>query len=650
MEVILRYLLLYFVIVFGSIFITYVFKKKTSQTLPTSLLSIMFILYIFGLFNHLILGVWLVCIVSILLGISVILLSIIKKEIKDLIKNSITGGFIAFTVIYLIFGFTTYSKMFTVWDEYTYWSVASKFMYYSDSFVTNPDSLMHIVYPPCPTILQYFFGKVINVYSQGIELFASQLLGFTLLLPLFKNIKEKRKLVVFITGCILLCIPSVFIESLFYYTIYVDTLIGLLVGYIFYEYYTSTSKDKFTILTLILGLIALTFTKTIGVFIAIVIICTLGIDYIINIILKEKKQKIKEYITAFLKGKEFRLLLVFLAIVIIIFISWQVHIRNTDQRELIGSTFETKYEGSVLKYLIKTFGNSFLGIRENTFSELSTMNLYYDVFDRDYYSSKPFNMSAGTWMCIFGIFSLFIYKYLVQEEKEKKRFISCIISMFIGLIAYILVLQVAYLVEFSIKEAIAHNSIQRYVGSFLVAMLYVIIGKGLYYLNQKESYKKSSYVLILAIVLMFTPIAPIANSTISAGAYNNTKIESLKWDMEKVENVKSKVKEQDKIYLVHQTSNKDTHLLRFKYFILPMKIEITDMFSETRIDNRLLGVSDIDEWEKLLLEEYDYVYVLNTNEYFDENYNELFENNEVISWTLYKIKKEKENVLLVPIE
>ena len=54
----------------------------------------------------------------------------------------------------------------------------------------------------------------------------------------------------------------------------------------------------------------------------------------------------------------------------------------------------------------------------------------------------------------------------------------------------------------------------------------------------------------------------------------------------------------------------------------------------------------------MLYEGYDLVYVLQSDEYFNENYGEIFENHEVKNWTVYEIQKNDTNheVLLIPIE
>lgn len=274
--------------------------------------------------------------------------------------------------------------------------------------------------------------------------------------------------------------------------------------------------------------------------------------------------------------------------------------------------------------------------------------MYYDVFDKDYYSSKPFNMSAGTWIIVFLFVAICLYTYLL--DKDKKKFAFFMISVFVGFVVYIAFLQVAYIIEFSNEEAVSHNSLQRYIGTFLTAILFCIIGCILYF-NDKYNKPTHIYAIMTLVVLTFTPIAPIANSTLVSGTYNSIQKEQLSFEKDIAERLTKIIPSGSNIYPVHQTSNEDSHLIRLRYFLTPEYLPITDIFREQR-DLRQIGASSVEEWQDILYNSYDYVYILKINEYFINNYNFIFYNNEVETWSLYKVEKNINNktVLLVKIE
>ena len=190
MEILLRYILLYIIIIFGSIFISSKLKKKIDSSIIINFLCIIIILYIFGIFNLLNIGVWVISFLELILGSITIAKYIKNKQLHVLKENILTTGFIFFTIIYFVFAITTINKYLSNWDQFSYWSYAAKDMYYTNNLVITTS--IGVQYPPMPTILEFFFMKVIGLYAQGIEAFAVQLLGFSLLLPLFEKIKNGK--------------------------------------------------------------------------------------------------------------------------------------------------------------------------------------------------------------------------------------------------------------------------------------------------------------------------------------------------------------------------------------------------------------------------------------------------------------------------
>lgn len=507
--VIMKYILLYFIIISGSISIAYKFKKKVCETLPISFFLIMIILYISGLFQGLRIGVYIIEFLYPILFFICIINAIHKKEIKSFFKTYILNyDLLIFTILFSVFGASTYNRIFTACDDYGYWSMAAKNMYYLDDFVTNPNSIIRLIYPPFPTILQYFFEKIIGENRQGIELFATVLFGLTLLLPLLKNIKSKYKTAYLCMFFVILSIPAIFIESWFYLTIYVDSLLGLLIGYILFEYYTE-DKDSFYIISLGLSMAVLTLIKPTGVFIALIILGIFALNHIIN----NFNKNLKKFIKNIFNFKNLKIIIILFVVVISVFLSWEIYknktcLKNGNERQSFS-----------VKYVFETMYDAIVGNSKNTEDVMSWVNLPNDLFDKTTYSSKPFGMSAGTWLCIFAIASIAINKFALKNGN--KKFIIYVGSIFVGAFVYISFLQVAYIIEFPNAEAINHASLERYLGTFLIAMLITIIGIFIDYCNKKEVYNRSTYVFILALVLIFTPVASISNLTISSGTINS---------------------------------------------------------------------------------------------------------------------------------
>lgn len=645
MSIILKYFFIYLVIISGSLFLSGIFKKKTSQTIPTALMSIIILLYVLGIIGLLKEGVWIISIIYILLGITTIIFKFKKHNLKEFLKENFSTAMIIFTILFVIFACTTYNKIFTAADDFNYWSMAVKNMYYLDDFITNENAIIRTVYPPAPTLLQYSFEKIIGENRHGIELFASMILGFSLFLPFIKNVKKRRK---FSSACILgliIFIPAIFVDSWFYGMIYVDTLLGLLVGYILFEYYTST-KDIFSIYSISIALAVISLIKPTGFFIAIITVGILVLDYLINTIkaMKEENKKIREIIKSIFKIKNIKIFIIFFLICIITFASWEIYKSFSPTAPGTFESAEQDYEDSMLKYFVKVILKSIAGTDSSNPDIISNINIFNHLFGSTPYSNIPIKLPAGTWFAIFIIGSIVVYKFVIKDSTNKK-FIIFMISVFIGTFIYICLTQAIYILRFPNFEAVSHASIERYVGSYLVVQLFVIIGIVIDYLNKKDNYLPSAYAMILSIILIFTPIQPIANLTIVSGPVNTGIKEEISYIINMADSIKELIGEDARVYGFDQNSNINENITKFKYYIYPISI-----MKSARIDE----VEDIEnqkqQWINNLYQNYDYVVILDTNDYLKENYGSLFKNQEVYARTLYKIEKfEDLSIQLEPI-
>lgn len=642
------YIWIYVIILSGSIFISYCFKKKASQTIPVSILTIMFVLYLFGLIGQLKMGTYMIAILYPIMAIGALIRAKLKRELKDLKSNILTSGLIVFTILFVIFSFSTYEKLFTAADDYNYWSMAAKNMYYLDDFITNDHAIIRTVYPPVPTLLQYFFEKIIGQNRQGIELFASMLLGFSLLLPLLKNNKKKRKVAVLAIGFLILAIPAIFTDSWFYGMIYVDTLIGLLVGYILLEYYTS-SKDSFCIFSIGMALFTLCLIKPTGFFIGLITIFTLICDYLIQSIVIKKPCNLKQWAKEFFQLKSIKVFLIFLFVCIVAFGSWEIDKNCFTNAEGTFVSAEQDYEdGGMIKYFIRVLAKTVLGTDTGSPDVISNINIFDHLFGSTVYSRTPIELPAGTWFGIFAIASVGIYQFLLKD-KEKQTFMTFIISVFVGTLVYLCFTQAIYILRFPNFEAVSHASIERYVGSYLITMLFVIVGIVINYYNKQEKYHRGNYILVAALIFIVTPIQPIANLTIVSGAVNAGIKNDISYMLEMTENIKNITGTEAKIYAFDQNANKSEDITKFKYYMYPILINTPVRFDEQEDED--IAKSVVEEWKKLLYNQYEYVSILDVNEYFSEYFKDLFEDGKIYSWTLYKVEKlnGKEDIILKPI-
>ena len=236
LTVLLRYILLYLVIISGSIFIANKANKKIEKCIAPNIAIIIIALYIFGIFEIIKYGVWIIAWINIILGLYTIINN--KNKLKEKI---LTPGFIFFNIIFFILMITTYNKNLVDYDHYFYRSFNTKVIYYTDCISKGFEAL----YPPSINLLEYFFMKIIGEYAQGIEAFAVQIFGFSLLIPLFDRNKN-TKFINTVISIAIICVPAILANLIFYESAYPDALLGLIIGYSIYMLYTE-KNNKFKI-------------------------------------------------------------------------------------------------------------------------------------------------------------------------------------------------------------------------------------------------------------------------------------------------------------------------------------------------------------------------------------------------------------------
>lgn len=636
MMIIAKYILIYFSIILGSVSLSIIFHKKIEKCIMIDIFIKIVLLYIFGLIGQLKLGATLILYLPIIIGIFLVIKNRKLKEIKD---NIFTHGIVFFTIIYVFLAISTYAKVSNLWDEYSYWSLASKNMFYHDSLLNYDGMKMNILYPPVPTIWQYFFTRNLNTYSQGIEIFASQILGFSILLQFYENIeKTSSKIVKICIPIIILCLPCIFAFSYFYEAIYADALIGLFIGYILIQLYKEDDK-KFLYMSLGCTFLLLSLTKATGFYIALILLGVIFLQKVIENYIQWRKQKtsLKEILR---KEKDTIFLLIFLLVIILFsFVSWEYAIRNVKMEYTILKCENIDNSRPIQEGLESIFTSIFGSSEESINLDKSNRIFINHLYQYKAFQLQIIPISIMSYIIITILLHIWMYKKMILND-EKNKFLSFSIAIKCGLIIYIAFLELAYLTKFSAKEMIRHVSLERYLGSYFLGELILTITILLKYFNKDIAKQKCKYVILTAVILLITPLYLITNATIFFGSYNIQEILKI-YEIENASiKLKSTVEEKSKIYVVHQNSDKDCDLWKLKYFMIPeIDIDITEKFNETletQYERKNKNLKE--EWMNILKNNYEYLYIIDSDEYFEEFAEDVFES-EIKNSTLYTINK-----------
>lgn len=620
--ILLRIILLYVIIVSGSIFIAYKANKKIESCIAINFGLIILSLYIFGLFEWLKYGVWIVSILNIISGIYTIIKNWKnRKQIKDKI---LTPGFAFFSIIFFILIIVSYNKNLVDYDHYFYRSFNTKVLYYTDSMSRGYTAL----YPPAINLLEYFFMRIIGPYIQGIEAFAVQMLGFSFLIPIFDR-KTKCKYMNLIVTLILICIPAILPNLIFYESAYPDALLGLIIGYIMYTLYIE-EDNKFKMLSITIALMLITITKPAGFYISAIVIAM----YLLIELLNSKCNK-KENILKFLKSKQLKNIIILVIAVVSIFTSWKIFTKVNNKYN-IGTRGgnAARVDANPIEFIFRNILTTTFGYYEENHEAADSNNKLIPTIYSIYTTTAPVRLTAYGVIMVIILAGLLVYKKVVIQE-NKNKFANYIIALTIGLVAYIMFLQLSYILKFSTEEMLGHNGLNRYLPTFLLGMIYFIIAITIKNMDKKND-RKINYIILLVIIISFTHIQSIANVSITSGISNINSIEYCNNGRIPARKINEKIEDGARVITISQQDKTNIFNWMIKYYLYPEhKVDVYNQVNEKQIESIKQKITKS--------EENYYIYFISIDEELNGLISEQFNNETKLEEeTLYKIENKLE--------
>lgn len=162
-------------------------KINMSIALPICFNGIMLILYLFGLFNCLLIGVY----ISVALPFLLFGLALLKKKKTILINLLCIRPIIFIWLLFIIFVIIIFNNRF-IWmgDDLNHWALVAKNMYYNNRFCVGDNIYIYFTtYSEFSALPSYFALKLNGFFDEG-ALYATKILwGMILLFPFFIILK-----------------------------------------------------------------------------------------------------------------------------------------------------------------------------------------------------------------------------------------------------------------------------------------------------------------------------------------------------------------------------------------------------------------------------------------------------------------------------
>ena len=613
------------VLCLGSIFFADKYHKKIESSFILTFLFTIITIYIASFIGLLEASVGGVAILWTILGIRT--LGKHRKADDHFFKRQVaTTGFFVFTILFFGLLTVSFSKILTSWDQYANWSILAKKAFYTNNWIAD----IGMQYPPIPVALQYFFMKMGGEYRQGIELFALQMLTFSCLLPLLEWTAEKKIPKIAVT-IILLCMPAIFSMLNFYDSSYPDTFMGILLGFIMATYWLEENK-KYQKVSICLSFAILTLTKATGMVIAIIAIVMLVLYEIFS---QKKKQTFRKILT----GSKVRLCMVFLLIVLVTYLSWKGYQTfYAGEIEQASTQQIRENKGNIFSYMWNSFTIAFLGVgNENAIEGAKSLGTLLTNMSQNIAITKP--MYVNMISTIFLLLGIAIVLYVKYSKKDKFKW--AIVVLNIGLVLYILSLQLAYWLVFSTEEMIGHNGLDRYLPTFFLGMIYFILS---YMLKEAKGRKEKNvfYVILACAVVLVTPVENIASNTITSGIHEIEKKADWQEVAKQADVLKEKLEQSQvtEVWLFSGIQNGGDVLYEnfIRYDIYPqIEAKSVNAYKQPELE---------DAMQRLNQEEDSYIYIWNADEQLEECLG-----TELESKTLYeRVKQTDESYVWKKIE
>ena len=593
------------------------FSAKFEKTFAPVIFSVILLLYLFGLLDALTLGFHIVRMVGIASFLFCVYMWIRSLKNADRpLKLWLTPGFFIFLFFSVIIFYTTYGKLFVIWDEFSHWGLTVKNMFHLQAFGSSSEATTFFKgYPPAISLFQYFFVMMQGVFSEGSLLRASATFSVALLLPIFSGFSWRQWKILPPLVLLLLCFIFLFSYTLFLFTsIIIDGILALLIAYILFLFFSQNKNSAIVFVHLGLACAVLALTKPSGKGLVIIVLLICLCDAIRT---GNASGKLK---------KTFFLFLIPLAFILFATHSWDFHLRNLDIHEAwanSGGSFTLE---------------RFLAFIRGTGAPYQYVCLQNFVLAFIAFSKSGFVwVSYPIWIAVFAALGAIMHRMVKPDQK--RTIIYCTVGVILGFIAYSISMLLLYVFAFLEYEAVELASFVRYMDTYilggLVFMVYMLIW------NVKHDDRKTAIAAstLCLVLVLATPLEAMFNHLSATKQINDSVIFRTKYMQTEFYNAFMNPAK-DRVWVVEQNSIGDVYW-KTKYHLTPVHINPLNTWSlGAKYGSRDEWTTDIsaEAWSQMLYDDYTYVYVYQADERFANEYGHLFDGL-IHNQTLYKIEK-----------
>lgn len=442
------YLLTLLILLSGSVLGAVRFQRRFEEFFPLTCIGIVLILFLFGLADHLLWGVYAVAAAA--LGIYGYAACLCLRRVSSrtgLIHHLLTPGLVIFLGFFCLFALCDFNRLASVWDEFSHWMYCVKTTTYLNDFSTNPASYSTFPsYPPGMCLFQYFFQKLYQLTKPGMPFsewrayFAYHILMVSPAFPFFRRLSFRKPVGILLGSALLFVLPLTFFEQV-YAKIYIDVFLSMLAGFAFALVLLDWDSDPLVSLQLSAYCSMLVLSKDVGLFFA----CFAGIAYLARgLFLCRKNQPGFRPVSLLPAGLP-------LASALLTKLLWKL--------EVVTSGCRVRFDGNIdfLRYTQMFFLKN-----DNTYRQES-VNRFKEAFFSFWLPCRFEGITCFMVFCLLTLLlSLAVWR-LISTGFPKSATIASAVIFFASACVYVYFLGASYVYKFTQREALELASYNRYI-------------------------------------------------------------------------------------------------------------------------------------------------------------------------------------------
>jgi len=597
--------------------------RRNEEFLPLSMTAMVAVLFAFGLAGCLELGLVLLCLMFCCFFVLTIKRCITKG--KAVLKQIFTPASILFVFTFAALIFINYGRCVYRIDEMTHWADSAKAMFF---YNTLPDAATLKAtfpsYPPGMALMQYLFTKLYAAlvssgeFTEWVLYLAYQSFMLSFFFPFLKRLDVKKPVMSLLSFALVMMLPLMMDHSDAFSSLYIDPFMAMVFACGLAMVFSEECKNKWYNAYIFSCCFMLVVVKPAGLMLG----AFLAACYVAELLIRGGSRREKLLRTTAVS-----------AVVALPVVLWSVHKAFSGVTQSFSSK-EAEFDFALLLRLVcHKEGESWQQIVHDEY--------YLRIFT-DSVRIKGF-MCPYWLILLFSAVALYVVLRLMSRRSPELAAARKIVfpSVVIISVIYYVSLCYMYIFMFGWWEAIVLAQLSRYIGIVLWAVYAAAMLVFVRFVLEGNS--KRAVCAAFVVFMVFGPFGRaleiVKRTNLGQSDEHYSEFKALAQELDELSNG-----ENLNLFLVNQGS-RGVEFYGFRYTIRPHStVDYGSWFlgaspgMDGEFEDRFIEAKD---WQKDLVENYDYVFIYGVDQYFIENYQELFaEGSEPEEMWLYGISDE----------